>query len=71
MALGIRKPVLPLADTGGDAKRLYLQMLKDWNRFDWISLSREQFQRTARPRLSGADAAIELLGGLFATAGAV
>jgi TIR domain/SLOG cluster4 family len=29
MALGICKPVLPLADTGGDAKKLYLQMLKD------------------------------------------
>jgi predicted Rossmann-fold nucleotide-binding protein len=71
MALEIHKPVLPLADTGGDAKRLYLQMLRDWNRFEWIKLSREQFQRIARPRLSGVDAAIELLGCLFGPARAV
>lgn len=71
MALGIHKPVLPLADTGGDAKKLYIQMLKNWNRFDWIKLSRDQFQRIARPQLSGVDAAIELLGVLIASAGAV
>ena len=71
LALGARKPVLPLADTGGDAKKLYLQMLRDWDRYVWVNLSREQFQRIARPRLGGADAAIELLGILFTAADAV
>jgi hypothetical protein len=65
MALEMRKPVLPLADTGGDAKKLYLQMLRDWNHFDWIKLSKDQFQRVARPRLSGVDAAVEMLDCLF------
>ncbi len=66
MALEIRKPVLPLADTGGDAKKLYLRMLKDWDRFDWLKLDKKQFQRIARPQLDGADAAIDALAGLFA-----
>jgi hypothetical protein len=33
IAWQMRKPVLPLADTGGDAKRLYLHTLKMWGEF--------------------------------------
>lgn len=67
IALELHKPVLPLADSGGDAKRLYLHILRHWDSFSWMNLNREQFQRIARPRLSGADAAIELLGKAFLT----
>lgn len=71
MALEMRKPVLPLADTGGDAKKLYLHILRDWDGFTWMNLSKEQFQRAARPRLSGVDATVDLLGTLFVSTGAV
>ena len=61
IALKMRTAVLPLADTGGDAKSLYLQMLKDWDQLGWMNLSQAEFQRLARPGTSGVDAAIELI----------
>jgi len=61
MALDLAKPVLPLADTGGDAKRMYLHMLQRWDRFSWLNISQQQFQRIARPKIDGINAAIELL----------
>jgi hypothetical protein len=65
MALEMNKPVLPLADTDGDAKKMYLQMLREWERYDWMGLNRKQFQYLARPRQDGVDAAISLLELLF------
>lgn len=60
-ALKMRKPVLPIADTGGDAKIIYLQMLKSWKAYSWMGLAESEFQRLGRPASSAIDAAVELL----------
>jgi hypothetical protein len=55
------KLVLPLADTGGDAKNFYLHMLKSWEQLRWLSLDQREFQRVARPGRSGIDAALGII----------
>ena len=59
-ALKMRKAVLPIADSGGDAKEIYVEMLKAWPTLDWMGLTEREFQRLARPAPSAIDAAIEL-----------
>jgi len=71
IALEMRRPVLPLADTGGDAKKLYLHMLKTWKEFAWMHLNQTEFQRLARPGACGVDAAMDLLAKVAASGGAV
>ena len=61
MAWQKRKPVLPLADSGGDAKKLYLQTLKMWASFEWMGFQEAQFRRLARAGRASIDAALELL----------
>ena len=61
LALDMSKPVLPLAETGGDARTLYMTMLKSWERFSWMPLTQAQFQTLARPELAGVTACISLL----------
>jgi hypothetical protein len=61
LALDRCKPVLPLADTGGDARTLYMTMLRSWEQFPWLPLSQMQFQTLARPKLAGVSASIALL----------
>jgi TIR domain len=61
LALDKSKPVLPLADTGGDARTLYMTMLRSWERSPWFPLSHTQFQTLARPQLAGVSACITLL----------
>lgn len=60
-ALEMNRPVLPVADTGGDAKRFYLHMLKNWNDLGWIGLSQMEFQQLGRPGVAGIDAALDLV----------
>ncbi len=59
-ALRLHKPVLPIADTGGDAKAMYLEMLKGWNTLGWMGFSEREFQALGRPAHAAIDAAIEL-----------
>ena len=59
-ALRMRKPVLPIADTGGDAKAVYIQMLKKWPTLNWMGLTAKEFQRLGRPKFLAIDAAVEL-----------
>lgn len=59
-ALKMRRPVLPIADTGGDAKAVYLQMLRDWHNLNWMGLSEKEFQQLGRPASSAIGAAVEL-----------
>lgn len=59
-ALEMRKPVLPIADTGGDAKATYFEMLKVWPTLNWMGLAEKEFQRLGRPASSAIDAAVEL-----------
>lgn len=59
-ALRMRKPVLPIADTGGDAKTTYIRMLKEWPTLNWMGLTDREFQRLGRPASSAIDAAVEL-----------
>lgn len=59
-ALRLRKPVLPIADTGGDAKAMYLEMLKTWHTLGWTGLSEREFQSLGRPAAAAIDAAVEL-----------
>jgi len=59
-ALEMRKAVLPIADTGGDAKAVYIEMLKAWPTLAWMGLSEREFQRLGRPASSAIDAAVEL-----------
>lgn len=61
MAWQMQKPVLPLADSGGDAKKIYLRTLKEWNNFLWMGFERGQFLRLARAGHESIDAALELL----------
>lgn len=60
-ALRLRKPVLPIADTGGDAKAMYLEMLKSWKTLEWIGLTEREFQMLARPAPAALEAAVALL----------
>ena len=59
-ALEMRKPVLPIADTGGDAKEMYIEMLMGWPALGWMGVSEREFQRLGRPASSAIDAAVEL-----------
>jgi hypothetical protein len=59
-ALQMRKPVLPIADTGGDAKAFYVEMLKTWPTLDWMGLTEQEFRRLGRPASSAIEAAVEL-----------
>jgi len=61
MALKMRRPVLPLADTGGDAKKLYIHMLKTWDEYAWMNIGQTQFQTLANPGSDGVEAALILL----------
>ena len=60
VALQMKRPVLPVADTGGDAKKLYLHMLQQWGDFGWIGVSKKEFQQLGRAGAAGIDAALEL-----------
>jgi len=60
LALRMHKLVLPLADTGGDAKKFYLHMLQNWDRFSWLTIDQLTFQCVARPGRKAVDAALEL-----------
>lgn len=60
IALRAKKVVLPLPDTGGDAKKLYIQMLQKWEGLQWMGLKQKEFQRLGRPETAGIDAAVEL-----------
>ena len=42
------KPVFPLADTGDDAKKFYMHMLRSWDRIRMPNITRSQFQVVAR-----------------------
>lgn len=48
IALERGKPVFPLADTGDDALKFYMHMIKLWDRFQIPNITRSQFQVTAR-----------------------
>lgn len=61
LALESGRPVLPLADTGGDAAKLYLRMTKDWDGATMAGLTKAQFQRVARQAPEVADEVPELL----------
>jgi hypothetical protein len=56
-----RKPVFPLADTDRDAKQLYVEMLRDWDRVGPPGLDRSTFQRMARPAPAVVDDLMEVL----------
>jgi hypothetical protein len=59
-ALKMRKPVLPIADTGADAKATYVEMLRVWPTLNWMGLTEKEFQRLGRPASSAIDAAVDL-----------
>ena len=59
-AIKMKKPVLPVAATGGDAKAFYVHMLKRWNEVEWIGLMQREFQQLARPGQEGIEAAVAL-----------
>lgn len=63
-ALSMRRPVLPIADTGGDAKVIYLDMLKHWSDYSWMGVSEKEFQRLGRPASFAIEAAVDLLTGV-------
>jgi hypothetical protein len=56
-----RKRVLPIADTGGDAKTTYLRIVKNWDRYGWMQFDRAKFSRLARAGQHGVNAALDLL----------
>jgi hypothetical protein len=60
-ALRMNRPVLPVADTGGDAKKVYLHMLKHWDEVGWMGLDLNEFQQLGRPGAAGINAALELV----------
>ncbi len=43
------KPVFPLACTGGDADKFYIQLLNKWSKYPIPGLSKEELSRVARP----------------------
>jgi TIR domain len=60
-SLALRRPVLPIADSGGDAKALYLDMLKRWQDLEWMGLSLKDFQQLGRPAAAAVEAAVQLV----------
>lgn len=60
-ALGARKLVLPIAESGGDAKAMYIEMLREWRSLSWMGVAEKEFQRLGRPVPASVDAAIELV----------
>ena len=69
LALERHKPVLPLADTGGDAKEAYWELISKGAPVTSLDgLSRDDLLSLARPAPSVATAAIEVLRKLFPSA---
>lgn len=60
-ALKMKTPVFPIADTGGDAKSFYVEMLRTWSTLSWMGIAEKEFLRLGRPASSAIDAAVELL----------
>jgi len=61
-ALGLRRPVLPLAETGGDARKLYAHVLASWDAWSSLyELDRATFETLARPGKAAVDAALDCL----------
>lgn len=48
LAIERGKPVFPLADTGDDAKKFYMHMVKIWDRINMPNMTKAQFQVVAR-----------------------
>jgi hypothetical protein len=65
VGLAAHKPVFPVADTGGDAKALYLAMIKDWTKLGWMNLSQKDFSKVARSGRGGVDGTLDLLKGIW------
>jgi nucleoside phosphorylase len=42
-SLAVRKPLYPLASTGGTAQNMHAEMLASWNSISWHPMSREEF----------------------------
>jgi hypothetical protein len=42
-SLAVRKPLYPLASTGGIAQRMHAEMLASWKSISWHPMSREEF----------------------------
>lgn len=54
-------PVFPVADSGGDASKLYLEIITDWERYQYKKLQKNQFQQLGRPFKYAIDSLIDLL----------
>jgi hypothetical protein len=48
LAIECGKPVFPLADTGDDAKKFYMHMIRNWERIRMPNITKSQFQVVAR-----------------------
>lgn len=60
-ALKMKKPVLPIADSGGDAKEIYVEMLRDWPSLAWMDIPEGDFRRLGRQASSAVEVAAELV----------
>jgi TIR domain len=70
IALERGKPVLPLADTGGDAKKMYMHLLANWGRYNVGNLTKQQFLRLGRMAPDVAADAIDVIRAVVHPSGA-
>lgn len=55
------KPVFPVADSGGDARKMYMEILTSWGQYSYRNIQKIQFQRLGGPLNYSLDALITLL----------
>jgi hypothetical protein len=55
------KPVFPIADSGGDARKMYMEILMGWGQYPYKDIQKNQFQRLGGPSNYSLDALIALL----------
>lgn len=60
-AIKYNKPVYPIADSGGDACKMYMEILSSWEQYPYSNIQKNQFQRLGGPCTYSMEAVINLL----------
>jgi hypothetical protein len=59
------KPVFPIADSGGDASKMYVEILMNWGAYPYKNIHKQQFQSLGGPVDYALDNLINLLANQF------
>lgn len=59
------KPVFPLADTGNDSRKMYLEIIFEWEKYQYKHITKSDFQRLGEPTEYALNSLMNILNSLF------